>query len=518
MADLPSLDLQNLGACKHALAPPIGKNPPPIVTAVGGLFFPQSQSLGLDLGSFSPGLLRKIVYAGSNAPSFQRGHQDLLALAEVQVPIKQVERLTERIGQERQEERDAAVAAYLARPLAQREDPPPAVTPPPVAVVEMDGGRLQIRTQDDEADTAETTPLPSVAAATAGSPTPAAEGSAPPGEATPPLSVATATPGPAPPAAASSAAPTDPGKEPDRKAKSKHWREDKVGCLLAMTSVRSEIDPCPEIPTVFIDPLKALTLAQEIGQCPVPQGTPFQKAEPQEEEPTKEERQQRPGRPDIAQRRVVASRQDVHGFGPLLAAAAWAMGLFSTERRAFVADGLSENWSVYQRYFPRWTAVLDFVHALTYVYAAAMAGRTFGEGWPVYERWITWVWKGQVGRVLEELRVRQQELGKPTKEDKDGSPRRVVQETLTYLSNHQDKMHYEEYRKQGLPLMSSHIESTIKQINYRVKGTEKFWREEGAEAILQLRADYLSDDEPLEGFWQRRQAGATGQRRYRRVA
>ena len=43
-------------------------------------------------------------------------------------------------------------------------------------------------------------------------------------------------------------------------------------------------------------------------------------------------------------------------------------------------------------------------------------------------------------------------------------------------------------------------------------------REGGAEAILQLRADYLSDDEPLEDFWQRRQAAATGQRRYRRSA
>jgi len=54
-------------------------------------------------------------------------------------------------------------------------------------------------------------------------------------------------------------------------------------------------------------------------------------------------------------------------------------------------------------------------------------------------------------------------------------------------------------------------------VNQRVKGTEKFWSEEGAEAILQLRADYLSDDQPLEAFWQRRQAEATGQRRYRRV-
>jgi hypothetical protein len=65
----------------------------------------------------------------------------------------------------------------------------------------------------------------------------------------------------------------------------------------------------------------------------------------------------------------------------------------------------------------------------------------------------------------------------------------VVRDALTYLGNHQDKMCYDEYRKAGLPLMSSHVETTVKQINYRVKGTEKFWTQEGAEAILKLRAD-----------------------------
>ena len=195
----------------------------------------------------------------------------------------------------------------------------------------------------------------------------------------------------------------------------------------------------------------------------------------------------------------MASRKDVHGFGPLLAAAC-AMGLLAAVRRAFVGDGSAENWSVWKRYFPRWVGVLDFVHALTYVYAAAMAGRSFAEGWPTYERWIRWVWAEQVSRVLEELTARQQELGEVTPLDKEGSHRQVVQETLPYLSNQQDKMRYDEYRQQGLPLMSSHVESVIKQSNYRVKGTEKFWSEEGAEALLQLRADFLSDDEPLEQF------------------
>ena len=94
--------------------------------------------------------------------------------------------------------------------------------------------------------------------------------------------------------------------------------------------------------------------------------------------------------------------------------------------------------------------------------------------------------------------------------------RQVVSKTLTYLEN-QDKMQYDEYRRQGLPLTSSLMESVVKQVNRRVKGTEKFWSEAGSEAVLQLRADQLSDGEPLAAFWQRRQAAATGQRRYRRT-
>jgi hypothetical protein len=76
-------------------------------------------------------------------------------------------------------------------------------------------------------------------------------------------------------------------------------------------------------------------------------------------------------------------------------------------------------------------------------------------------------------------------------------------------------MKYDEYRRQGLPIVSSLVESMVKQVSRRVKGTEKFWGEEGAEAILQLRADYLSDGDVMAGFWQRRQAAATGQRSYR---
>ena len=60
-------------------------------------------------------------------------------------------------------------------------------------------------------------------------------------------------------------------------------------------------------------------------------------------------------------------------------------------------------------------------------------------------------------------------------------------------------MDYPRYRREGLPITSAHMESLVKEIGYRVKGTEKFWNDgQSAESILQIRAAALSDDDRLE--------------------
>ena len=74
-------------------------------------------------------------------------------------------------------------------------------------------------------------------------------------------------------------------------------------------------------------------------------------------------------------------------------------------------------------------------------------------------------------------------------------------------------MNYANYRQAGLPITSRHIESTVKQINQRVRGSEKFWAQMGAEALLQLRADQLPDTDPLQMFCIHREKAATGTRR-----
>ena len=59
------------------------------------------------------------------------------------------------------------------------------------------------------------------------------------------------------------------------------------------------------------------------------------------------------------------------------------------------------------------------------------------------------------------------------------------------------------------------MESTVKQVSRRVKGSEKYWSSAGGEAILRLRSEYLSDDEPMRDYWNHRSRHASGTRAYR---
>ena len=293
-----------------------------------------------------------------------------------------------------------------------------------------------------------------------------------------------------------------------------HWREDKIGLLMTMTSEEAKADPCPTIPETFVNPLRIIKLARELKKGRAAGGDAV--ADPPESEEAGASKSPEYTPPAVRVKSMVATRQKAAFFGMMLAAAAWA-GILWAQRKAFVADGAETNWTIQKRWFSDFVAILDFIHALSYVFAAAMAGRGFAAGWEVYVRWIGWVWQGQVAKVIQELEQRQAELGMPAGEESESSPKQVVADALGYLRNNQHRMRYDDYRRLGLPITSSHVESTVKQFNRRVKGTEKFWSEPGAETLLQLRADYLSETEPMEKFWEERQEKATGRRLYRRA-
>ena len=91
-----------------------------------------------------------------------------------------------------------------------------------------------------------------------------------------------------------------------------------------------------------------------------------------------------------------------------------------------------------------------------------------------FSPWTTWLWTSQVERVITTVRERAAELGQPTDDDSPTSVRVIVWTTLGYLENQQSRIDYASHRRAGLPITSSHMESAVKELNQRIKGSEKF--------------------------------------------
>ena len=142
------------------------------------------------------------------------------------------------------------------------------------------------------------------------------------------------------------------------------------------------------------------------------------------------------------------------------------------------------------------------MHPLTYLYVTAtVLSATVSERWQQYVAWMTQCWQGRVAEVIADMEARlaQKEPVPESGKLPATDPREVLRRTIGYLRNNQDHMNYAEYRKQGLPVTSSLVESLIKEVNYRVKGTEKFWDDpDGGEAILQPPKPVLRPSSRIE--------------------
>jgi hypothetical protein len=398
------------------------------------------------------------VRQAAKAPSFKDASDDLRELARLAISPSHLQRVAGRVGAEWAAARDADVAAF-------RKDELPAdyaQAAAQAATVMVDGGRYQGRAEE------------------------AGQGV------------------------------TDPG-----------WREVKVACCQTLASRAHAVDPQPEPPKKFLDPIEAARLAAEMKSRARPASTRARK--PTEATPPKGPRGRRRRKkgkrsgPRKLVRTVLASTANSEAFGWQVAAEVQRRGLERARSKGYICDGQRYNWSLYELHLVAlgFIGILDFLHLLAYLYGAAQAagGKGTAQARVAYERWLRWSWSGRVKEVLAELRAASRERGAPPAGCPEEDPRRVLAEAVGYVGNNRTRMDYPRYRRLGLPISSAPVESTIKQLNRRMKGTEKFWLQGGAEALLQVRAAYLSEDGRAERYWQRPRpyARAVGRGRLRQA-
>jgi hypothetical protein len=266
------------------------------------------------------------------------------------------------------------------------------------------------------------------------------------------------------------------------------WRETKNASFQRMQAAAPQAeDPCPELPDTFRQAAHVAQIAEKAA---------FQVDNPTDKRPPYQG-------PKRILRTCLSSLVCSHDFGPQMRREAQRRKFFQAQRRVFIGDGLPWNWSIWKEHFPTFTPILDFIHAVQYLYAAAQAWELDDvDRWKRYLGLAEAVWQGRVADVLADL---EQELAQrgvdPQANLPDDSPHQPLIDAARYLHNNRERMNYPAYRRAGLPITSAPMESLIKQINLRVKGTEMFWNDPcGAEAILQLRSASLCEDGRLDDF------------------
>jgi len=293
------------------------------------------------------------------------------------------------------------------------------------------------------------------------------------------------------------------------------WIETKVANLSTYTDVSFSLDPEPKPPAKFLDPPAVVKLAQEMkgfnGKASAEQR---RKAANPKEPKAPERSEEKKKRPERKVRTVVATTKSCEEFGPMVAADARRRGFFEAKKKAALGDGSLWIWGIVSTHLVGFVQILDFLHLLVHLYAAAQAAykAQVDKAWSLYVKLVKLAWAGRVSELLGQLRKHAQRIGAPPEKCPEDDRRKILAGVIEYVDKNRDKMDYPRYRREGLPISSAPMESLIKQVNLRVKGTDKFWIKEGLEAMLQVRAAYLSEDGRAEAHWAKRPLGRAASR------
>ena len=191
------------------------------------------------------------------------------------------------------------------------------------------------------------------------------------------------------------------------------------------------------------------------------------------------------GRPVIADRGYVATRQGIDSFKRQLYAEALQRGFLTAETVLILADGAIWIWNLADDRFKDAKQRVDLHHVQEHLWT--LAGELHGKGTSKARAWVTpylqWLERRKNGALdvinsLEQLNQNIEEFSR--------KERKAIAREMEYFREHQDRMDYKNGKALGQPVGSGAIESTCSQYQRRFKLTGQFWTLAGDEAFLAL--------------------------------
>ena len=202
-------------------------------------------------------------------------------------------------------------------------------------------------------------------------------------------------------------------------------------------------------------------------------------------------------RPPPRQVRYLSGFYDFQTLGRQLHREALEVGWTQADQQIALSDGGNGLEDFFRTYFPKAECILDFWHAKEYLVELAKAihhhdelarkswtddvcHRLKHEGGPAIRAWLeTLDMTSASGEVREEHR-------------------RVTQ----YFRNHEHRMDYPRYIRNGWQIGSGPVESACKTVvGNRLKGGGMRWGKAGSDGVCHLRGLYLSESACWESFW-----------------
>jgi len=174
-------------------------------------------------------------------------------------------------------------------------------------------------------------------------------------------------------------------------------------------------------------------------------------------------------------------------FGKLLSAEAERRGYDRAQKRASVGDGAKWIWNLTGLCFPTGCEIVDWYHGMDHLWNVSRL--IYAEETASGKQWVKNreddLWLGQVHSVVKAIEALTKGLPTETQDE--------VQSEAGYFRNNARRMQYQEFREEGYPLGSGTVESGCKNlVSKRMKGPGMRWSRNGAQNMLALRAEYLS--------------------------